>query len=313
MTAAVARSLPSVLVVGEQSSSPQQPRGYWADACRKFRADRVAVVAGTTFALLCLISLAAPLISIASGYGPTQMDLTRPNAAPSLTHPFGGDEYGRDYLIRTVWAGRVSLTMGFAVAAVALTIGLGAGLLAGYLGGWVDDVVNAVINTLIALPGMFVLILAATLVPPSLTSLALIIGGLGWTGAARQVRAVVLSAKQRDYVLAAEVLGASRSRIMLRHILPNVSSIAVVVAGFEVAAGILVESGVSFIGLGIQPPEASWGNMLTNSLRYVYTSPWLVVYPGFFIFVSVLCVYLLADGLRDALDPRTEMGRSGSI
>jgi peptide/nickel transport system permease protein len=257
------------------------------------------------FALLCLACLAAPLVSELTGYGPTEMDLTRPNAAPSLNHPFGGDEYGRDYLIRTLWAGRVSLTTGFAVASVAMTIGVAVGLVAGYFGGWVDDCSNAVINALIALPTFFVLVLAATLVPPSLLTLALIIGGLGWMNVARQVRGVVLRAREYDYITAARVLGASNSRIMLRHVLPNVTSIVAVVAGFEIAAGIMAESGISFIGLGIQPPDASWGNMLTNSLRYVYSSPWLVVFPGAFIFTAVLCIYLLADGLRDALDPRS--------
>ncbi len=261
--------------------------------------------AGAIFCVLCLVSLSAPLIShYVAGYGPMTMDLTRPNASPAPGHWFGGDEYGRDYLIRIIWAGRVSLAMGFAVALVAMTIGVSLGLMAGYYGGLLDDAISAVTNTFISLPALFVLILAATLVPPSLVSLALIIGGLGWMNVARQVRGVVLAVKERDYVQAARVLGATNGRIMLRHILPNVSSLVIVVAGFEIAAGILAESGVSFIGLGIQPPEASWGNMLTNSLRYVYSSPWLVLFPGIFIFVAVLCIYLVADGLRDALDPR---------
>lgn len=278
--------------------------GYWASAGQRLRRDTLAFRAGIAFLVLCLLCLAAPIVSELTGYGPTEMDLTRPNAGPSLHHPFGGDEYGRDYLVRTLWAGRVSLAMGFAVSIVAMTIGVAVGLVAGYFGSWVDDLSNAIINALIALPGFFVLVLAATLVPPSLLSLALIIGGLGWMNVARQVRGAVLSARERDYVLAARVLGASNLRIMVRHILPNVTSIIAVVAGFEVAAGIMAESGISFIGLGIQPPEASWGNMLTNSLRYVYTSPWLVVFPGAFIFTAVLCIYLLADGIRDALDPR---------
>jgi peptide/nickel transport system permease protein len=280
-------------------------RSYWAGALLRLRSDTLSLRAGIVFSVLCLLCLSAPLISSLSGDGPTEMDLTRPNAAPSLTHPFGGDEYGRDYLIRTLWAGRVSLTMGFAVAVVAMTIGVTIGLLAGYFGGWVDDCSNAVINALIALPSFFVLVLAATLVPPSLLTLALIIGALGWMNVARQVRGVVLRTREHDYIVAARVLGASSQRIILRHILPNVTSIVAVVAGFEIAAGIMAESGISFIGLGIQPPDASWGNMLTNSLRYVYTSPWLVVFPGAFIFTSVLCVYLLADGMRDALDPRS--------
>jgi peptide/nickel transport system permease protein len=281
------------------------PPGYWTAALLRLRSDRLSSRAGIVFGLMCLVCFSAPLISGLIGYGPTEMDVTRPNATPSLSHPFGADEYGRDYMIRTLWAGRVSLTTGFAVALVAMTIGVSMGLVAGYFGGWVDDCANAVINALIALPSFFVLVVAATLVTPGLLTLALIIGGLGWMNVARQVRGVVLRAREYDYIMAARVLGASNSRIMLRHVLPNITSIVAVVAGFEIAAGILAESGISFIGLGIQPPDASWGNMLTNSLRYVYGSPWLVVFPGAFIFTAVLCIYLLADGLRDALDPRT--------
>jgi peptide/nickel transport system permease protein len=280
-------------------------RSYWLDALLRLRSDDLSSRAGIVFGLLCLLCLSAPLISSLTGYGPTEMDLTRPYAPPSLSHPFGGDEYGRDYLVRTLWAGRVSLTMGFAVAVVAMTIGVTIGLAAGYFGGWIDDCSNAVINALIALPSFFVLVLAATLVPPSLLTLAVIIGALGWMNVARQVRGVVLRTREHDYIVAARVLGASNQRIILRHILPNVTSIVAVVAGFEIAAGIMAESGISFIGLGIQPPDASWGNMLTNSIRYVYTSPWLVVFPGALIFIAVLCVYLLADGMRDALDPRS--------
>ncbi|HEX3243925.1 MAG TPA: ABC transporter permease [Chloroflexota bacterium] len=280
-------------------------RSYWAGTLSRLRSDDLSFRAGILFCLLCLLCLSAPLVSSLTGYGPTEMDLTRPNAPPSLSHPFGGDEYGRDYLVRTIWAGRVSLTMGFAVAVVAMTIGVTVGLAAGYFGGWIDDCSNAVINALIALPSFFVLVLAATLVPPSLLTLAVIIGALGWMNVARQVRGVVLRTREHDYILAARVLGASSQRIILRHILPNVTSIVAVVGGFEIAAGIMAESGISFIGLGIQPPDASWGNMLTNSIRYVYMSPWLVVFPGAFIFVAVLCVYLLTDGIRDALDPRS--------
>ncbi|MFN0070973.1 MAG: ABC transporter permease [Chloroflexota bacterium] len=304
MSAVAARGQISIAQERRSSSLADQPRDYWRSAFRHICADKLSSRAGAVFLILSLCCLAAPVISVLTGYGPTAMDLTRPNAPPSLAHPFGGDEYGRDYFVRTLWAGRVSLAMGIAVATVAMTIGVAVGLISGYFGGWVDDLSNAMINALIALPGFFVLVLAATLVPPSLFTLALIIGGLGWMNVARQVRAVVLRTREHDYVLAARVLGASNTRIMLKHILPNVTSIIAVVAGFEVAAGIMAESGISFIGLGIQPPDASWGNMLTNSLRYVYTSPWLVVFPGAFIFTAILCIFLLADGVRDALDPR---------
>lgn len=290
-----------------RSISPSAPpeRGFWSAAWLRFRQDRVSFNAAAVLFVIWLACLAAPLISDLTGYGPTEMDLTRPNAAPSVAHPFGGDEYGRDYLIRSLWAGRVSLTMGIAVAVVALVLGVTVGLTSGYIGGWFDDAMSAVVNLVISLPSFFLLVVIATLIRPNLFTLTLVIGGLGWVSVARQVRGTVLSVREREYVLAARVLGATNFRIMLRHILPNVTSIIVVVAGFEVAAGILAESGVSFIGLGVQPPDASWGNMLTNSLRYVYSSPWLVTFPGLFIFVSVACIYLVADGLREAFDPKS--------
>jgi peptide/nickel transport system permease protein len=217
---------------------------------------------------------------------------------------FGTDEYGRDTAARVIQASRVSLTMGFMVAAIALSVGVLSGLLAAHYGGWVDDLVTFVVNLFSITPTFYVLLILAAWVPPSLVSLALLIAAFGWMGVTRQVRGVSLSVAQRDYVLAARALGATNWRIMLRHVLPNVSSIVTVVAGLEVAGAILAESGLSFVGLGIRPPTPSWGNMLTNSLQYVFRDPWLVVFPGALIFVTILSVYLLADGLRDALDPR---------
>jgi peptide/nickel transport system permease protein len=194
--------------------------------------------------------------------------------------------------------------MGFMVAAIALTVGVMAGLIAAQYGGWVDDLVTFVVNLFSITPTFYVLLILAAWVPPSLVSLALLIAAFGWMGVTRQVRGVSLSIARRDYVLAARALGATDGRIMLRHVLPNVSSIVTIVAGLEVAGAILAESGLSFVGLGIRPPTPSWGNMLTNSLQYVFRDPWLVILPGAFIFVTILSVYLLADGLRDALDPR---------
>lgn len=269
------------------------------------RLDWLTLAAGGAFIALCAIGLFADQINgLLLHKDPNAQVLIAAYRAPSLEHWFGTDEYGRDSAARVIQASRVSLTMGCMVAAIALSIGVLAGLVAAHYGGWVDDAITFVVNLFSITPTFYVLLILAAWVPPSVASLALLIAAFGWMGVTRQVRGVSLSIAQRDYVLAARALGASDGRIMLRHVLPNVSSIVTVVAGLEVGGAILAESGLSFVGLGIRPPTPSWGNMLTNSLQYVFRDPWLVVFPGAFIFVTILSVYLLADGLRDALDPR---------
>jgi peptide/nickel transport system permease protein len=288
-------------------SSLGSQRGYWGESWRRLRSDRLAVGALVVFCLIAAVSFAAPLVSTyVTGYPPDRINLDTNYAPPSALHWFGTDEYGRDYFTRTIWAGQISLIVGFGVAVVALAIGIPLGLVAGYFGGWIDDGINALVNIFLSLPGFFLLILLATLIPANKFTLAAIIGALGWTGTARQVRGVALSVKQRDYVEAARAMGAGNGRIIVRHLLPNISSIVVVITGFEVAGGILAESGLSFLGLGAKPPEASWGNMLTNSLADTTKAPWLVIYPGLFIFVTVLCIFLFSDGVRDAFDPRVQ-------
>jgi peptide/nickel transport system permease protein len=278
----------------------------WAAAWERLRRDRFTLAAGLIFFCLCAVAACADAINAyALQRDPNVQVLTASYQAPSPDHWFGTDEYGRDSAARVIQASRVSLTMGFMVAAIALTVGVLAGLIAAQYGGWVDDLVTFVVNLFSITPTFYVLLILAAWVPPSLVSLALLIAAFGWMGVTRQVRGVALSIARRDYVLAARALGATDRRIILRHILPNVSSIVTIVAGLEVAGAILAESGLSFVGLGIRPPTPSWGNMLTNSLQYVFRDPWLVIFPGAAIFVTILSVYLLADGLRDALDPRS--------
>lgn len=282
----------------------RESRSFWSDSLRRFRHDRLAIYGGLIFFALCLISLLAPWISEnVTHYDPDRINLRDQYAPPSATHWFGADEYGRDYLTRTVWAGRISLSIGFLFAAVSLSIGIILGLSAGYYGSWFDDFVQAVINIISAIPFLPLLIIIGSLVRLDWVGLALILAALGWVGATRQVRGLVLSIKQRDYVMAARTVGASGFRIMFQHILPNVFSIVLVIVGFDVASAILTESSLSFLGFGVQPPTATWGNMLSNSLAYI-KFPWLVFFPGLFIALTVLSVFLLADGLRDAMDPR---------
>jgi len=284
-------------------------RSYWRDAWHRFRHDWLAMGGIVFLILLGVICFSAPLISAWTGYEPQRTNLLERNQWPSGKHWFGTDEFGRDYFVRTVYAGQVSLTLGLVIAAIELLIGVPFGLLAGYFGGRTDDTLSAVISYLDCIPRFFVLILLSAWVPPTLWTLALIIAVFGWTGTSRQVRGVVFSTRQRDFVEAARALGASNLRIMYRHLLPNVMSIVLVVAGFSVAGGIVAESGLSYLGLGIRPPTPSWGNMLQNSLSYMNRSWYLIVFPGACIVATTLAIFLAFQGLRDALDPRLRGAR----
>jgi peptide/nickel transport system permease protein len=260
--------------------------------------------------LIVAVSAAAPLIAGGMLHtDPAQFVRTPAGRIavlqpPGPAYPLGTDDVGRDVLTRLLYAGQVSLSVGFLVALVSIGLGVPMGMLAAYFGGWVDDLINAVLQFLLNLPVLFVLIVLSIFLTPNVVQLALIFGLFFWPGTARQVRAVVLSARNRDYVAAARVLGARDGRIMVRHILPNVASVAIVVAGLDMAAAILAESSLSFLGFGVPVPLSSWGNMLSISQDMFRSAPWLVYPPGFMIFVTVLCVFLVSDGLRDALDPR---------
>lgn len=280
-------------------------RSFWSDSWFRFRKDRLSLMGGVIFVLLCLLAVSAPWISEnITHYDPNRINLAQTYGSPSVQHWFGTDEYGRDYFTRTIYAGQISLSIGFLFAAVSLTIGVVLGLAAGYYGGWFDDLLQGIINIFNGIPFLPLLIIIGSMVRLGWVELALILAVLGWTGASRQVRGLVLSIKQRDYVLAARTVGASDVRIMFQHILPNVFSIVLVIVGFDVASAILTESALSFLGFGVQPPTATWGNMLSNSLAYTTKDAWLIVFPGIAISLTVLSVFLLADGLRDAMDPR---------
>jgi peptide/nickel transport system permease protein len=271
----------------------------------RLRRERLTMAAFIGLGLMATLAVLAPAISgNVLQTDPFRTDLFNRYSPPSVRHLLGTDDLGRDVFARLLYAGQVSLTIGFTIAGVSLLIGVPIGLASGYFGGRFDDASNAVIQTMLNIPDLFLLILLSVTLRPSPLMLAFLIGALGWMGTARQVRALALSMRERDYVLAARVMGADDARIMVRHVLPNLVSVVTVVAGFSMAGGILAESGLSYLGLGVQPPIASWGNMLNNSLENVTRAPWLVAAPGFMIFVTVFCIFLIGDGLRDAFDPR---------
>ena len=281
----------------------------------RFRRDRASVAALGMLLLVATLSATAPLL--AAGVLHSDPDrFVRTDAgriatlrAPSPGNLLGTDDLGRDVLARLLYAGRVSLLVGFGVALMSVAIGAPLGLLAAYFGGWFDDLVNALVQVVLNVPLLFVLIVLSVLLAPGALQLALIFGLFLWPSTARQVRGAALSVSRRDYVDAARVLGASHVRVLRQHIAPNVASVVLVMAGIDMATAILAESSLSFLGFGVPVPLASWGNMLSLSQDQFRAAPWLVYPPGVMIFVSVLCVFVVTDGLRDALDPRMAFTR----
>ena len=281
----------------------------------RFRRDRASVAALGMLLLVATLSASAPLLAAGvlhsdpDRFVRTDTGRIATLRAPSPGNLLGTDDLGRDVLTRLLYAGRVSLLVGFGVALMSVAIGAPLGLLAAYFGGWFDDLVNALVQVVLNVPLLFVLIVLSVLLAPGALQLALIFGLFLWPSTARQVRGAALSVSRRDYVDAARVLGASHVRVLRQHIAPNVASVVLVMAGIDMATAILAESSLSFLGFGVPVPLASWGNMLSLSQDQFRAAPWLVYPPGVMIFVSVLCVFVVTDGLRDALDPRMAFTR----
>jgi peptide/nickel transport system permease protein len=281
--------------------------------------NRPAMAGLVTLALIGLVVAAAPLIEAALGLDGRTVDLIDRFAPPSADHPLGTDELGRDFLVRLLEGGRVSLQVGLIAALTSAALGTAIGLIAGYRGGLWDAVLMRLTDTVLALPLLPLLIVLAAIDPakvgldgealgrtdPSLVRIILIVTLAGWTGAARLVRASALSLRRQTFVLAARAQGAGDLRIMAVHILPNILSPVIVATTLAAGNIILLESTLSFLGLGIQPPIPSWGNLLTNAQELIWSAPRLALYPGFLIFLVVVAFNFVGDGLRQALDPRS--------
>jgi len=296
---------------------PQRPAHVlW----RRFLRHRLAVASLLLLIVFAAMALAAPLVAALLGHDPNAADLLERLQPMSLRHPLGTDELGRDLLSRLLYGGRVSLAVGLAAALVSAVIGTAFGLIAGYFGGKLDGLLMRLTDGVIALPLLPLLIVLAAVdlgklgLPPgiandesvSLYRMIAIISLIGWTTVARLVRGATLTLRERDFVRAALAVGAGPWRIMMVHILPNAVSPIVVATTLSVGNVILLESVLSFLGLGVQPPAASWGNMLTNAQETIWSAPLLAVYPGLLIFATVIAFNFLGDGLQDALDPRSE-------
>ncbi|MDQ7026569.1 MAG: ABC transporter permease [Anaerolineae bacterium] len=285
-------------------------RSLWGDAIVHLLHDKLTILAFIVLALLTLISvLGPPYVENALGLDVTRIKVLDRFKPPGTEgHLLGTDEYGRDQLIRLMYGGRISLAIAYTSSVMILAIGVTLGLAAGYYGGIVDDIIMWSINTLSSMPPLFILLVVSALWSPVPEMLVIILALLGWFGTCRLVRGEVLSIKERDYVLAARALGASNMRLLFVHIFPNVLSIVIVTGTIIAGNLILLESSLSFLGLGVQPPSPTWGNMLTNARNFLVTGFHLIVWPGILIMITVLCFYLIGDGLRDALDPRRKHG-----
>ena len=271
------------------------------DFLRRLFRNRLAVAGGVVIALLFVV---AAFPSLVTDRDPKRIDILRILAPPSAEHPLGTDELGRDVLSRMVHGARISMEVGFVATGIATAIGLLVGLISGFYGRWVDGVLMRFVDIMLCFPSFFLILAVIAFLGPSIVNIMVVIGLTHWMGAARLIRAETLSLKERDFVAAARAQGAGNLRIIFRHILPNALAPILVWATLGVAGAILVESSLSFLGIGVQPPTPSWGNILTAGKDNIEFAWWLSVYPGLAILVTVLGYYLLGEGIQDAADPR---------
>ena len=297
-----------ITAVAANDTLVRPSRSLWANAWWKIRHDRLTIIAFLVLVLLALLAVAADFLAQnVFQYTFEKQDLLATYTAPTMATPaylLGTDDLGRSQVVRLLYGGRVSLSVGFVAALVNLTIGIVIGLTAGYFRGWVDDLITWFITTLQSIPTLFLLLIIASIWEPGPVTLTVVIGALFWTGICLYVRGQTFALREREYVVAAKTIGARDRRIMFNHILPNILPLIFVLAAIDVGGIILLESALSFLGLGILPPTPTWGNMLTGATGNLVRGPWLIYPPGLMIFLTVLCLYLIGDGLRDALDPR---------
>ncbi|MBI3596026.1 MAG: ABC transporter permease [Nitrospirae bacterium] len=268
---------------------------------RRFKKNRSALAGGLIVLSVFFMAVLAPVLS---PYDPAYIDVERILVGPTEAHPLGTDELGRDVLSRMIWGSRISLLVGFVAVGILILIGTLIGAVAGYYGGWPDDVLMQLVDIMLSVPTFFLILAVIAFVGPNIWNVMIIIGATSWMGVARFVRGQFLALKEVDYVTAARAVGAKDRRIIFFHILPNAMSPVYVSAVLGVAGAILVESSLSFLGLGVQPPMPSWGNIITSGKDMIDIAWWLTLFPGLAILITVLGYNLLGEGLQDALNPR---------
>ncbi|HEX5814852.1 MAG TPA: ABC transporter permease [Methylomirabilota bacterium] len=282
-------------------------RGFW----RAFSRNKLAIGGGLVVACLFAVAATAPWLA---PWDPNRPDVKKILEPPSRQHWLGTDQIGRDVLSRLLYGSRISLAVGFVSVGIATAIGILLGATAGYHGGWMDGLIMRLVDLMLVFPRFFLLLAVLAFLTPSIWTIMAVIGLTGWMGVARLVRAEFLTLKEREFVLWSQSIGASAVRIIWRHILPNAMGPILVAMTLGIPAAILTESGLSFLGLGVRPPYATWGNILNEGRDAIELAWWQSLYPGLAILITVLSYNLLGEGIRDALDPRLRqsVGRFGA-
>lgn len=286
--------------VEEKNTSAKYERGLVGDIFLSLKENKLAMLCAIILVVITLMAVLAPL----SPYDPDAQDVMSILQKPSAQHWFGTDELGRDYFTRALYGGRISLSVGFLSMLLSTAIGTLIGTVSGYMGGKVDGFLMRFTDIFMSVPSMMLMVVINALFPPKVYSMIIILGLFEWCQIARITRAETLTLKERDFVLAAKHLGASHGEIIFRHIIPNMSSSIIVAGSLAVARAILTESALSFVGLGVQLPKASWGTMLQSAQMYMTDVPTLAIFPGVFIVLTVFSFNILGDALRNAMEPK---------
>lgn len=276
---------------------------YWGPIIKRFFKHKLALTGLMVLTILVIIAISAPYLA---PYDPFKMDVTSFSAAPSNTHILGTDSVGRDILSRLIYAARISLLVGIGSVMLNVFVGVTLGGIAGYMGGWVDSVVMRFTEMILSFPPLMIILVLVSFLGPGLINVILVLGFLGWPRICRLIRAEIMKIKQSEYILAAHAVGTPNYRILIFHLLPNAFPPVLVAATFGAARAIIIEAALSFLGMGVQPPTASWGNLLSDaqSMGVLGSMPWIWIPPGVMIVVAVLSINFVGDGLRDALDPK---------
>jgi peptide/nickel transport system permease protein len=292
----------SMELAGAAEPKPLEKQRRRAGAWTRFSHHRLAVIGVIILGLLAFSAIGAPVIG---RHDPNRTSIRDYRKPPTAQHILGSDASGRDVFSRLLYAGRISLSVGLVSVAIYTSIGVILGAFAGYYGGWVDSAIMRLADIFLAFPALIIIITLVSLLGPSVWNIMMVIGFLGWPSIARILRGQFLSLREQEFVIASKAIGSSNRRIIFRHLLPNALAPIIVAATFGMAGAILLEAGLSFLGLGVQPPTASWGNMLNDaqSLPILQSMPWLWLPPGVMIALAVLSINFIGDGLRDAFDP----------
>ncbi len=278
-----------------------QASTLYRDAWNRLKKNKMAIASFFLLVIIALIAVFAPLIA---PYDPYTQDLSRINEPPSSDHWFGTDDVGRDLFSRVVYGTRISMLVGVVCEAICVPIGVILGALAGYFGGWVDAVISRIIEIFASFPTILFAIAVMFILGPGIMNIFIAIGVIGWTGLARMIRGQIMQLKEKEFVEAARASGASNMKIIFRHLIPNCLSTIIVVITLDIPGDIMLESTLSFVGLGVQPPDPSWGSMISEGRKFIRQNVWYSFFPGLAIMLVVLAFNTLGDGVRDALDPK---------